>query len=452
MELFAQLAAKLKALLPGAVSLRGGPRYVAATAIWPRSDRKPVVVVHCSNAEQVRIAIMCTRDAGLPLSVRGGGHDWAGRALCGGVVIDLTPMRQVALAPDLRSAVVGGGCRGIDLFPVTDPRGVAVVTGSAGVVGLAGLTLGGGYGPLNGRFGLACDGLISAEVALADGRIVTAGEGGDAELLWALRGGGGNFGVVTSMRLALHDVPSVRSGLIIYLFQQAQAVLDNLADIIAAAPDALDIQIAFIPGPDGDPVLAIMPTWSGAREKGEMQVAPLQALGTPVMVDMRNRSYGESRTLSDAHIVDGRHTFMTTRWLPRLHSHAAAVLIEQMRRRPSRFCFIITHNLHGAATRIGAEATAFGFRQPHVMIEILAQAVPREGDGAAERAWVIETAAALESLCLPGAYANLIAEDDRARACHSFGPNAERLIAAKRRYDPTNVFASAIPLPIPARG
>jgi hypothetical protein len=178
-----------------------------------------------------------------------------------------------------------------------------------------------------------------------------------------------------------------------------------------------------------------------------MQVAPLLTLGAPVMVDVRDRSYGESRSLTDVYIVNGRHTFMATRWLPRLDSETAAVLIDQMRRRPSPLCSVVTHNLYGAATRISAEATAFGVRQPHILIEILAQLEARDGDGSAERDWTVETAAALERFCLPGGYANLLSGDESDRSRYGFGPNAGRLIAAKRRYDPTNTFASAIPLP-----
>jgi hypothetical protein len=294
-------------------------------------------------------------------------------------------MHKVAIALDQRVVDVGGGCRGVDLFPLTDPCGTAVATGSIGLLGLAGLTLGGGYGPLIGQFGLACDSLISAEVVLADGSIVTAGAGGDDELLWALCGGGGNFGVVTSMKLALHDVGSVYSGFILYPFQQSQPIHKNVA------ADALDIQIEFIPGPDGNTLLAVVPTWSGAREDGEQQVAPLP--GTPIMTDVRDRLYGDSCSLFRGCIVNGRRTFMTTRWLPSLDRDAAAVLIDQMARRPSTLCSVVTHNVRGAAARVGADATAFSVRQPHTMIEILAQVEAGGGDGSKERAWTIETAA-----------------------------------------------------------
>jgi FAD/FMN-containing dehydrogenase len=197
--------------LPGRVSTPSEDGYAAAMAIWPKSvGRMPRAVVHCQTGDEVRLAIRAARDCGLPLSVRGGGHDWAGRALCEGVVIDLSGMRSVAIGAD-GIAQVSGGARAADVAAATDPLGLAPVTGSVAAVGMAGLTLGGGYGPLIGRFGLALDNLEAAEVVLADGRAVVAKRDSEEELFWALRGGG-NFGVVTAMRLKLHRLPSVRSG------------------------------------------------------------------------------------------------------------------------------------------------------------------------------------------------------------------------------------------------
>jgi FAD/FMN-containing dehydrogenase len=206
---------RLSERLPGRVSTPGDKGYAEATAIWAKPvGRTPRVVVHCHTAEDVRFAIRAGRDCDLPLSVRGGGHDWAGRALCDGVVIDLSGMRSVTIASD-RMAHVSGGARAADVVAATDLLSLATATGSVGVVGMAGLTLGGGYGPLVGRFGLALDNLEAAEVVLADGRVVTAEREGEEELLWALRGGGGNFGVFTTMRFKLHPLPSVRAGMLL---------------------------------------------------------------------------------------------------------------------------------------------------------------------------------------------------------------------------------------------
>lgn len=447
MSRLTEIQAALFAGLAGKVSVGGEARYDVARAIWPKSEAAPAFVVHCKNATDVQHAIRVARQTRLPLSVRAGGHDWLGRALCNGIVLDLTPMRDIRFPGSNDSVWVGGGTRGVDLFEYTDPSGLAAVTGSVGLVGIAGLTLGGGYGPLLSHFGLASDNLLGAEIVLADGSITnTEAEGGD-ELLWALRGGGGNFGVVTSLRLKLHDLPSVRSGIIIYPVTRAAAVFDGVAEILDTAPDALDVQVGIIPGLQGAFFAAVVPTWSGPRAEGEARIAPLLKLGTPSATHVRESSYGDSRSVFDQYAVNGRRTFIQTRWLPRFQGEPVRIATEQMRKAPSPLCSVLTHDFRGAATRIAPDASAFGLRQKHVMIEILAQVVDRASNGEAERAWVLDTAAAFDALALPGGYANFLGPDDQDRTDKSYGGNVDRLRAAKRRFDPDGVFSSAIPLP-----
>jgi FAD/FMN-containing dehydrogenase len=267
--------------LPGRVSRPGGDGYAAATAIWAKPvGPMPRAVVHCRTTDDVQSAIRAARDCGLPLSVRGGGHHWAGRALCAGIVIDLSAMNGVSVAADHRSAIIAGGARAADVAAVTDPLHVAAVTGTCSAVGMAGLTLGGGYGPLIGRFGLALDNLLAAEVVLADGRTVVASRDTEEELFWALRGGGGNFGVVTAMRYRLHNLPSVRSGLLVYPFAEARAVLQRCADIAASSPEDPTVEFGCAGGPDGKPVVMVHPTWCGLPADGEARVAPFLKLGT----------------------------------------------------------------------------------------------------------------------------------------------------------------------------
>src|SRR6516164_3089437 len=252
---------KLGNQLPGRLSMPGDDRYVAATAIWAKpSGTMPCAVVHCRTVQDVQSAIRAVRDFGLPLSVRGGGHDWAGRALCDGIVIDLSGMNSVVIDPAAHTARISGGSRAS--VEVADPLGLAPVTGSVGTVGVADLTLGGGYGPLIGRFGLALDNLLAAEVVLADGRVALARDDSESELFWALRGGGGNFGVVTTMYHRLHNVPDVRSGMLIYPFAEAKAVLERCTEIETFLPDELTVQVGIAVGPDG-PVVMIVPTWCG---------------------------------------------------------------------------------------------------------------------------------------------------------------------------------------------
>src|SRR6516164_6138297 len=322
---------RVEAQLVGRVSLPGGNGYTAATAIWAKPvGPMPRAVVHCRTTEDVQLFIAIARDCGLPLSVRGGGHDWAGRALCAGVVIDLSGMNGVSVDADHPSAIISGGARAADVAAVTDPLHVAAVTGTCSTVGMTGLTLGGGYGPLIGRFGLALDNLVAAEVVLADGHVVVASRDNEVELFWALRGGGGNFGVVTAMRYRLHRLPSVQTGLLVYPFFEAKTVLERCADIAASSPEDLTVEFGCVGGPDGKPVVMVHPTWCGPLADSEARVAPFLKLGTLLAGNLEAMSYGTSLTLYDPYIVNGQRVFMDTCWLPALDSGGISVFLQKM--------------------------------------------------------------------------------------------------------------------------
>jgi hypothetical protein len=436
--------------LPGRVSLPGEARYAAATAIWAQPvGRMPRAVVHCRSAEDVQAAVRAARDAELPLSVRGGGHDWAGRALCDGLVIDLSGMRDVVVDADHRTARILGGARAADVAAATDPFGVGAVAGSVGAVGVAGLTLGGGYGLLIGRFGLALDNLLAAEIVLADGRIVAATQDTEPELFWALRGGGGNFGVVTAMHHRLHELPSVRYGALVYPFAEAKGVLERYVELAASIPDELTVPLLFMVGPDGTPLIMVIPAWSGPPEEGEAWIAPFRTLGMLLADTVEPMPYGRALSLFDPQIVNGRRTFMETCWLPALESASIDACIDAMATAASPGCQIITHEFKGAASRVPAEATAFGLRRDHVLVEILAAVIDPSDPLGAERhqQWARDTRRAFKAMALPGGYPNYLVAGEPERIAKSYGPNVDRLIEAKRRYDPDDVFRFAIPLP-----
>jgi FAD/FMN-containing dehydrogenase len=446
---------RLEGQLPGRISRPGDNRYIAATALWAKPiGRMPRAVVHSRTPQDVQLAILAARDSALSLSVRGGGHDWAGRALCDGLVIDLSGMNDVLVDADHRTARISGGARASDVLSVTDPRGLAAVTGSCGAVGMAGLTLGGGYGPLIGRFGLALDNVIAADVVLADGRIVTAEHEREDELFWALRGGGGNFGVVTAMRIRLHNLPNVLSGMLVYPFSEAKSVLEGCIDIAASMPDDLTVQLGFVTGPDGAPLVLVVPTWCGPPGQGDAQVAPLLRLGTVLDNSLDAIRYGASLAALDAYIVNGQRSLIETCWLPALDSRSIDVFIEAMETAVSPGCAVFTHEFRGAASRVAQEATAFGLRRHHLLIEILATFVDRSDESEEQRhqRWARATLAAFNAMALPGGYPNMLAGSEVERATKSFGRNAERLIKAKRHYDPDNVFRCAIPLPVDRSG
>jgi Berberine and berberine like len=251
------------------------------------------------------------------------------------------------------------------------------------------------------------------------------------------------------MHHRLHDLPSVRTGMLVYPFVEARAVLERYVEIAASLPEELTAQLGVVGGPDGTPAVLIVPTWCGRPEEGEARVAPLLELGTLLAGTLDVKPYGDSLTVFDPFLVNGRRTFLETCWLPALDSAAIAVFIEAMETAASPGCAIFTHDFKGAASRVRTEATAFGLRRDHVLIEILAS-VPDRSDALHEhrhQAWARKTLEAFDAMALPGGYANLLAGGDADCVAKSYGRNAERLITTKRQYDPDNVFCSAIPLP-----
>ena len=267
----ASAAGELRARLGPERVLVSGALYDQARRIWNGAvDHEPALIVRAETAAEVRAAVMAGRCHHLPVSVRGGGHDWAGRALRpGGLVIDLTGMRQVAVDTETRTATVGGGATAREVIAAAAPYGLVAATGTCGSVGMAELTLVGGYGPLNGRFGLALDNLLAAEAVLADGRLVTVDAAHEPELFWAIRGGGGNFGVVTSIRVRLHPAPRLLAGFIEFAWEQAAGVWDGLRAVLADAPDELTVQSGILPGLHGAPRMFLFPVWSGEAAPGE---------------------------------------------------------------------------------------------------------------------------------------------------------------------------------------
>ncbi|MFF2521014.1 FAD-binding oxidoreductase [Streptomyces liangshanensis] len=427
-----------------------GPAFEATRRIWNAAvDSRPAVVVHARGARDVRAAVTAAREHGVPLAVRGGGHDWAGRGLRhGGLVIDLTRMRQVTVDTTLETATLGGGATAADVVDACAPAGLVPVTGTVGTVGMAGLTLGGGYGLLGGRFGMAADNLLGAEMVLADGRLVTVDAEHEPELFWAIRGGGGNFGVVTSLRVRLHAVGRVLAGMVGYGGQEAASVLSGLREIQAEAPDELTVQAVFLTGPDGDPALFLVPAWCGATAAGEAAVARLSRLGTPFMSQVGPMPYSDLLHLNDAQgEVTGRHYAARTRTLTALTPEVIDTLVHASRTKTTPMSGIPVHHFHGAAARVPVDATAFPTRRDHVMAEIVAVWEPDDAP-APHRAWADATAEALAGEALPGGYVNMLGPLAHDQIAYAYGPNTDRLLAAKAHFDPDAVF-SATPLPAP---
>ncbi len=440
----------------GRILLPGGAAYDEATHVWNgAATNRPALIVRCETADEVGAAVRAARAHGLPLSIRGGGHDWAGRALRdGGLVVDLTHMRAVAVRDGV--ATVAGGATAADVVAAAERHGLTAVTGIVGAVGMAGLTLGGGYGRLNGRLGLAADNLRGAEVVLADGRAVVADETHEPELYWALRGGGGNFGVVTALRVRLHPLATVLAGAVAFPWDQAPAVLRGYADLLARAPDELTADCAIVSAPDGAPTLAILPTWCGDPAAGAPFIDQIRALGAPALDQVALMPYAAALGLGDQLAQGGRSWAVRTRTLAGLTPHSIATLVAGGASRTSPLSTLNISHFHGAPARVPVASTAFGLRRDHLMVQIIAGWEPGDGDGdgdgARHRAWADGVSAALAPDALPGGYPNLLGPDDDEQTVHAYGANTARLLGAKARYDPDGVFtATALPLPAPRR-
>jgi FAD binding domain len=439
----------LRAVMQGKVVLPSDAAYAATCQIWNGAvDHQPVLFAVCETTKDVQAAVQVAGSHRLPLSVRGGGHDWAGRALRhDGLVIDLRQMRRVEVDADAQIATISGGVTAGDLINSTAPYGLIAVTSTIGAVGMAGLTLGGGYGPLTSRYGLALDNLLGAEVVLANGQIVTANVAENAELFWALRGGGGNFGVVTSMRIRLHRPPGLLAGLILFPWSEAEQVLHAYAKAIETAADELGVIVGVLSGPNGDPVLLLAPIWSGGTAEGERIIVGLQHLGRPLLVLTGPMAYADVLGMYDAQVVNGRHYAVQTRWVSALTPEVISTLITGGSNRTSQFTTIALHHFHGAATRVPLHATAFGLRREHFLVEAIAAWEPdTQIDSTMHRQWAYDLSEALAPGALAGGYPNLLGPEEHDRSVLSYGGNIAKLRDVKRHWDPDCIF-SATPLP-----
>jgi FAD/FMN-containing dehydrogenase len=438
---------ELASLLTGQLVLPEDTAYEPARQLWNgRVKTQPAAIARCLTVQDVIHTVHWTRSQGLPLSVRGGGHDFAGRALVeNGVAIDLSQMRAVTIDPDNRTAHVQGGATAGNLIEAAQQYALATATGTISSVGMSGFTLGGGYGPLTGAYGLGADNLLSAQVVTADGQLVTANTEEHADLLWGLRGGGGNFGVVVSLQYRLHPLTTVLSGVLLYPLGQAKSVLHRFNEFIATAPDELTITSGFLQTPDGVTVLFLSPTYCGALEAGEQAIAPLRTFGHLLVDRVQPVTYDALIHELDATAPKGRHYYNQTRSLSDLQTEAIEVLLEQGLPLSSPFSLIELQHFHGAASRVGVSETAFALRQDHLMVMMIAAWEPQSPDEDQRHVeWAQNLSQALAPYAFKGGYVNSLDEQEQERVPLAFGANYERLLDVKRKYDPDDVFRSTI--------
>ena len=430
--------------ISGAVLARHDPGYDQARAVHNGLvDRKPALIVRCLTADDVVAALAFARRAQLEVSVRGGGHNVAGRAVAdGGVMIDLALMKGITVDPAARTATVEGGVVWAELNDAAAAHGLATTGGNVSTTGVAGYTLGGGLGWLMSKYGLAADNLLAVELVTADGEILQVDGSSHPDLFWALRGGGGNFGVATSFTFRLHPLRTIIGGLIAHPLEAAPALLRFYRDAVAEASDDLTVFAGLVHAPDGSgtKLSALVVFHTGATADADRDLGPFESWGSPLVVQVGPMPYPVMNTILDAGYPSGSLNYWLSSFTRGLPDELIDVAVERFATVPSPMSAMLLEHFHGAVTRVGPTETAVPHRDegwslllPSVWTD------PAETD--ANIAWTRETFAALRPHFATGRWLNYLGDDQADDAVQAaYGPNYERLREVKRRYDADNVF------------
>jgi len=417
-------------------------RYEQARRVWNAMiDKRPAVIARPRAAADVIEAMRFAQSHNLTIAIRGGAHSIAGRGTCDdGMVIDFCDMKAVRVDPAAKTAVAEAGAKWQDFDRETQAHGLATTGGTVGDTGIAGLTLGGGFGWLEGRFGMTVDNLLAADVVLASGKLVRASATEHPDLFWALRGGGGNFGIVTSFTYRLHEVgPLVIGGLVIHPFARAAEVLAFYNEFMRTAPDELVAAAVLMTAPDGNKACAIAVCYSGNVSMGEKIVAPLKAFGPPVMDLIGPMPYTAQQGLLEQAMPANLLNYWKAEFVNELSRDVIVTAVDAFAKVASPISSLLFFPIRGAASRVAVEATAFPHRSGfHTGIYSLWKD-PAEND--ANIAWVRQTWKALQPFIAGGVYVNELGEDEGGdRVLLAYGENFARLSRIKATYDPGNVF------------
>ncbi len=404
-------------------------------------DARPLAIAQCAATADAVACVRFAREHNLPVTVRGGGHAVAGYSVRdGALLIDLSQMKAIEVDPARRTVRAQAGLRLGEFDQATQAHGLATTMGTFSTTGIAGLTLGGGLGWLGGKHGLTCDNLLAAEVVTADSRVLTASEKENADLFWALRGGGGNFGVVTSFLYRLHRLDAFLAGPAFFDLSQAREVLRFYREFTEENPDELRVDTGFVPAPDGRYSAGIAVAYCEKPDKGQRLAEPVRKFATPRIEAIGPISYCDWQKAFDPLLPPGKMNYWKSEFLVALTEAAVETLLGFAESRPSDSCYLYVEQMHGAASRVPVSATAFAHRRKQYALLIIAT-----WDGARENPrcvnWVRECWKAVRPFAAGGVYANYLDTDesgDRFRA--AFGPNYERLVELKTKYDPTNFF------------
>jgi FAD/FMN-containing dehydrogenase len=417
-------------------------------------DRHPALIARCNHARDVSAAINFARASGLPVSVYGGGHNVTGNAVCDdGVTIDLRPMKGIEVRPVARTCRAEAGLTWGELDAATQEHGLAVTGGRVSTTGLGGLALGGGSGWIERKCGYTVDNLLSVDIVTADGQLLTASESENPDLFWGTRGGGGNFGVVTSFELRLHPIgPTILGGMLLYPASMAAAVLRNFRDVMADAPDEVGSGVAlltappreFVPEPvRGQPVVGVIVCYAGPVEEGAEALRPLRELGPPALDTVGPMSYLALQQLIDPGYPAGMRNYWTGDFLSGLPDEAIEIMCRSHLSKPSGLTQILTLPGGGESARVPDGTMAIGQRQAPFNIHITSLWPDPAGDDA-NIAWTRELSAAISPFTTGRVYVNFIGDEGEDRIVAAFGSEGyARLQALKDRYDPDNLFRSS---------
>jgi FAD/FMN-containing dehydrogenase len=416
--------------------------YESARRVWNLMiDKRPALIVRPRDVSDVQAAVVFAREQRVPLAVRGGAHGIAGMATCDdGLVIDLSLMKAIAVDPAKRTARAEAGVKWAEFDAATQAHGLATTGGTVGDTGIAGLTLGGGFGWLEGACGMAVDNLRAADVVLADGRLVRASADENPDLFWALRGGGGNFGVVTTFEYRLHAIgPTIVGGMVVHPYPAARSVLRFFRELLHTAPDPLTAGAAILTAPDGNKACAIACAYGGPVEEGLQAVQPIKAFGSPVMDIIGPMPYVVQQGLLEQASPPGLRNYWKAEFLSAITDDFIEMWVDAYAGAPSPASFQLLFPIHGAAARVPVDATAFPNRGG-IHLGVYGQWKPEEPDEPNVQ-WVRDTWQKARAFASGGLYVNEIGADEgQDRARQAYGPNYQRLAIAKAKYDPANLF------------
>ena len=430
--------------LRGPLLLPTDDEYEHARGVWNGNiDRRPGLIARCTGVADVIAAVNFARENKLLVAVRGGGHNAAGHATCDdGIVIDLSGMKGVRVDPASRTARAEPGLTWAEFDRETQAFGLATTGGTVSNTGIAGLTLGGGIGWLSAKHGLTCDNLLSADVVTADGNLVHASAGENPDLYWALRGGGGNFGIVTSFEYQLHPVgPIVLGGLIVHPLSSAREFLSFYRDFQSGLPDDSFSAFAMLSLPDGTPVSAVIVSHSGDIADGERAFEPARKWGTPILDAVQPMPYTVRQSMIDAGMADhGIQRYWKSGFADEPSDMLLEALVAAGETRTSPMSAIVAFPFRGAMTRVPQDATAFSIRRTGWDVNVISQWLdPAESE--THIAWTRQAWSRVEENTFGGAYVNHISVDDRPEKIRaSYGANYDRLALIKAKYDPANMF------------